>query len=178
MTRTFTLAAALGLAAASFAHAGDAAAPLTSDTIVEHFIASAKLGEARKICIGTAQECERKRNAPLEPLDMRVQFEYESAELTPTGARTLSAFAAALNDPRLEIATFKVEGHTDAHGDDAFNDDLSRRRAATVTQRLVALGVSPDRIEAVGYGESRPLGADGYAPENRRVEARMILPRD
>ena len=171
-----TLIAAMGLSLA--ATAGAYAADYSTNGIVEHFISSAKLGEARKICIGTAQECQRKAEAPLEPLDMRVQFEYESAELTPEGARTLSAFADALNDPRLEIATFRVEGHTDAHGEDAFNQDLSTRRAATVTQRLVSLGVSADRIEAVGYGETKPLAADAFAAENRRVEARMVLPRD
>ena len=107
---------------------------------------------------------------------MQVNFEYNSDVLTPEARETLAEFAKGLNDPRLEIATFDVEGHTDAYGGDAFNMDLSNRRAAVVSETLASLGVNPSRITAHGAGESKPIAADPYDPMNRRVNARIVLP--
>ena len=143
---------------------------------VQFFIESAELGQARALCIGTRQECEAKQNAPLASRDMKVNFEYNSATLTPEAREELKHFAAAVNDYRLAIATFKVEGHTDAHGGNDFNYDLSTRRAQAVTETLVSYGVDPARIEAQGFGESAPVSSDPYAPENRRVETRLVMP--
>lgn len=149
-----------------------------AEQIVQHFIKSAKLGEARAICIGTDQECKAKTEAPLEEIDMRVNFELNSARLTSDAKETLEQFATALNDPRLEIATFEVDGHTDARGTKIFNDQLSIERAKTVADTLINLGVSKDRIKTHGYGMSKPLNSDPFADVNRRVEARMVLPKD
>ena len=70
-----------------------------------------------------------------------------------------------------------VEGHTDSVGTDAYNQGLSERRANAVRDVLVnQYGLSPDRVNAAGYGESRPVAdnatADGRAI-NRRVEAEV-----
>ena len=166
----------LGIAAAVLLVSPALAQPaMTADEIVEKFIASADLGADRAICIGTAEECSAQPKAPAS-LDMRVTFELDSAVLTSDAEATLREFARALNDPRLSIASFKVEGHTDARGSDAYNAELSERRADTVTARLIDLGVEPDRIEARGFGESRPVATDPFDPDNRRVEARMVLP--
>lgn len=147
----------------------------TADEIVQRFIAAADLGDQRAICIGTEQECS---SAPAVPAtqDMKVTFELDSAVLTSEAERALETFAEAFNDPRLRVATFKVEGHTDARGSDDYNVELSERRADAVTARLVSLGVEPTRIEARGFGEARPLSNDPFAPDNRRVEARMVMP--
>ncbi|MCZ7687650.1 MAG: OmpA family protein [Sandaracinaceae bacterium] len=53
-----------------------------------------------------------------------------------------------------------VEGHTDDRGTDEHNLDLSRRRAASVVRFLVENGVAEDRLEAQGFGRSRPPTAD------------------
>jgi OmpA-OmpF porin, OOP family len=148
----------------------------TAEEIVQMFIKSADLGKARAICIGSAEECAAKADAPAEPVNMQVNFEYNSDILTPEARETLAEFAKGLNDPRLEVATFDVEGHTDAYGGDAFNMDLSKRRAAVVSDTLASLGVDPSRIKATGVGESKPVSADPFDPANRRVNARIVLP--
>ncbi|MCQ4347227.1 OmpA family protein [Pseudomonas stutzeri] len=71
--------------------------------------------------------------------------------------------------------TTVVEGHTDSVGPDAYNQRLSERRANAVRSVLVnEYGVASERVDAIGYGESRPV-ADNATPEgraiNRRVEA-------
>jgi outer membrane protein OmpA-like peptidoglycan-associated protein len=67
----------------------------------------------------------------------------------------------------------RIEGHTDDVGDAFANLDLSQRRADAVRAYLIARGVEPDRLLAVGHGESRPVvaGTDEAARgTNRRVE--------
>ena len=67
----------------------------------------------------------------------------------------------------------RIEGHTDSRGSNSANMDLSDRRAASVRDYLVERGVESDRLDSIGYGESRPIDR-GENPEawamNRRVE--------
>jgi len=66
--------------------------------------------------------------------------------------------------------TFVIEGHTDAKGTEAYNLDLSNRRAQSVANYLVSQGVSTDRLESKGLGFNQlyyPQRPE--APENRRV---------
>lgn len=103
--------------------------------------------------------------------DLRVTFVTGSAELTESGQREAQKFASALSSPLLQGMRFTIEGHTDAVGSRAANQDLSRRRAAAVVDYLVGKGVDRSRFDAVGYGADRPL--DGISPVaalNRRVE--------
>ena len=71
----------------------------------------------------------------------------------------------------------RVEGHTDSQGDDAYNLELSQRRAQAVVDYLVGKGVDRARLQAKGFGEARPLAdnrtRDGRA-ENRRVVFTII----
>jgi outer membrane protein OmpA-like peptidoglycan-associated protein len=64
-------------------------------------------------------------------------------------------------------------GHTDSQGTDSYNQDLSRRRAASVASYLESHGVSSARVEATGRGETEPIATNdtevGRA-QNRRVE--------
>lgn len=67
----------------------------------------------------------------------------------------------------------RIEGHTDSAGDDARNQTLSERRAAAVRDALLARGVDAKRVEAVGYGETRPIADNGTPAgrqKNRRIE--------
>jgi outer membrane protein OmpA-like peptidoglycan-associated protein len=144
---------------------------LTSEGVVEFMQQEIiDLGKTRGICVGTAEEC-----APRPPkgLDMLVTFELNSADLTPDARENLSVFAEALNDDRLATARFVVEGHTDARGTDSLNDALSEARAASVKAYLTELGVSDERLTAIGLGKTQPRTADAFAPENRRVELRI-----
>ena len=103
--------------------------------------------------------------------DLRVTFVTGSSELTEAGQREAQKFAAALGSPLLQGMRFTIEGHTDAVGSRAANQDLSRRRAAAVVDYLVGKGVDRSRFDAVGYGADRPLdGISAVAALNRRVE--------
>jgi outer membrane protein OmpA-like peptidoglycan-associated protein len=105
-----------------------------------------------------------------------VLFASGKAELLPASANRLEEVARALQKAESPIV---VEGHTDARGTEALNEELSRQRAEAVRGFLVSRGVPADRIEARGLGEYRPVAnntsAEGRA-NNRRVE--IILPRN
>jgi outer membrane protein OmpA-like peptidoglycan-associated protein len=110
-------------------------------------------------------------------LGSEVLFETGSADLRPGAHDRLRAIAAALeHQPDRQII---IEGHTDARGNDASNERLSRARAEAVERFLLDNGVPSARIRAFGRGESEPI-ADNRSPEgraeNRRVEIE-IAPR-
>jgi large repetitive protein len=76
-----------------------------------------------------------------------------------------------------EVKKVLVEGHTDDRGDDAFNLDLSKRRAASVARYLIDHGVSADRLASEGYGETKPIApnlTNKGREQNRRVELRIV----
>jgi len=164
----FGIAAVILLPAAE----GRAQPAYTPDQVVEYLINSVDLGAARAICIGTAQECAIE---PPRGLDMMVNFPLDSADLTPEARDSLTVFAKALQDDRLRIARFVVEGHTDALGSESYNQTLSERRAAAVAEYLTGLGVAAERLSALGHGQSSPRTADPFDPTNRRVELRIDL---
>jgi outer membrane protein OmpA-like peptidoglycan-associated protein len=98
-------------------------------------------------------------------------FATASADLRPGATATLDAMLASVSkDPNHRIV---VEGHTDSKGTDAFNRDLSQRRAEAVRQYFIAHGVAAQRITAVGKGENGPIADNGTAQgrkQNRRVD--------
>ena len=147
--------------------------PYTPETIVEALIATADLGASRAVCIGTRADCTPQED--VAGLDMRVGFDFDSARLTSAAQAALDVFAEALRDPRLEAADFLIEGHTDAHGPETYNMDLSQRRAAAVRDFLSAQGIDADRLDAVGLGQSQPRLPDPLDGGNRRVELRAAL---
>ncbi|HSW13560.1 MAG TPA: OmpA family protein [Solimonas sp.] len=104
-----------------------------------------------------------------------ASFGRGQAELAPAAGERLSALAAVLKQyPKRSLV---VEGHTDSHGRDLDNLELSQRRADAVKAALVTAGVEAARISAIGRGENNPLGdnatEDGRR-QNRRVE--VLLP--
>ncbi len=104
-----------------------------------------------------------------------VQFEFNRADLKDTSTATLDRVAASLMAwPEIRV---EVGGHTDSRGRDAYNLDLSTRRAAAVRDYLIQRGVPADQLTSHGYGETRPVAdndtEDGRA-RNRRVELRRI----
>lgn len=100
-----------------------------------------------------------------------INFERAKADLTQDSAETLRELADIANAcPAFRI---EIEGHTDAEGTDERNQRLSDRRARAVAEFLVGAGVSSRRLDAVGYGATRPI-ADNNSEEgrarNRRIE--------
>jgi outer membrane protein OmpA-like peptidoglycan-associated protein len=87
--------------------------------------------------------------------DMRIQFEFASAELTQSARQVLDELGAALQSDELSAFQFSLVGHTDAVGSDAANLELSQQRARAVKDYLVGqFGIDPARLEASGAGES------------------------
>lgn len=105
-------------------------------------------------------------------LDGAVLFVSGKSELLPLARRKLDDVAKALSDMD-ESQKIVVEGHTDSNGNDETNLRLSQTRAESVRAYLISKGVKPERITAVGKGETTPIApndtAEGRA-NNRRVE--------
>jgi peptidoglycan-associated lipoprotein len=103
--------------------------------------------------------------------DRIVYFDFDSAEIRPESRTIIESNARTLAGNR-RIVT-QLEGHTDDRGSREYNIALGERRANAVRQVMIALGVSPQQIRVVSYGEERPVatGQDeqNYAL-NRRVE--------
>lgn len=104
----------------------------------------------------------------------RVVFETAKATLLPESYPILDEAVATLKkNPDLRI---EVAGHTDSRGTDAYNQDLSERRALTVLRYLQERGVT-NELTSHGYGESQPIAdnaTDGGRQENRRVGLRIL----
>ena len=116
----------------------------TSEDIVKFFESDAGLGATRGICIGTEEQCGAKNQAAAPAgLDMLVNFELNSAELTPDARAMLNEFVKALKDERLRQRRFVVEGHTDASGSETYNSGLSERRAHSVTAESGTVAAVP-----------------------------------
>ena len=102
---------------------------------------------------------------------MQINFEYNSAEIAGSSAKTMATLAQALSSKQLDGRKFAVIGHTDASGSAGYNKALSDRRAAAVRRYLMENGVAATRLRASGKGESQLLNKDEPdASENRRVE--------
>lgn len=107
---------------------------------------------------------------PPPSLSLAIQFEANSVQVRPESGRVLGNLVAAMQSPELKGVRFAIEGHTDARGQPAANRQLSQQRAEEVRLYLIALGVHPARLKAVGKGASEPVNPrDPNAPENRRV---------
>ncbi|GCL63110.1 OmpA family protein [Pseudaquabacterium pictum] len=110
-------------------------------------------------------------------IDLVVPFDFDSARLQAASRPQLQRLAEAMNSPRLVATRFKVQGHTDAKGAAAYNDDLSARRARAVADFLQTQGVTVDRLQAEGKGASELLDpARPESPDNRRVRIVAMEP--
>ena len=100
-----------------------------------------------------------------------ILFDFDSAALRSTSRDELREMAEVFN--RYDDTTIVVAGHTDSTGSAAYNKRLSERRANAVSNYLDAIGVSGSRLDAYGYGESKPKSSNETSSgrqRNRRVE--------
>ncbi|MBN1240610.1 MAG: OmpA family protein [Gammaproteobacteria bacterium] len=104
-----------------------------------------------------------------------VNFELNSAQLTPGASETLRRVAESLRgEPNLRA---EIAGHTDSSGADDYNMRLSQQRAESVREFLISQGVEADRLRARGYGETQPVAGndtESGRAMNRRVEFRVV----
>jgi outer membrane protein OmpA-like peptidoglycan-associated protein len=104
-----------------------------------------------------------------------VNFDDNKDALRPDAAAILDDAVATLKRyPGLKV---EIAGHTDSRNSDAYNLELSQRRAETVLNYFVSQGIEADRLAARGYGEAEPIADNGTRDgrfKNRRVELRSL----
>jgi len=109
-------------------------------------------------------------------LNGSVHFDTDKAIIKPESFPLLDEVVGVLSK-HPELAHVRVEGHTDNRGTWAYNQDLSKRRAASVVEYLVSHGIDRKRMLSAGYGFDRPIADNGTAlgrAKNRRVEFRLL----
>jgi outer membrane protein OmpA-like peptidoglycan-associated protein len=118
--------------------------------------------------------------APPPPVHKRiilrgVHFDFDKSAIREDSRPVLDEAVEVLKEnPNVRIS---VEGHTDNVGSDLYNEKLSVRRAEAVFRYLVNHGIAPERMEVVGYGESRPVAdnaTESGRAQNRRVELHVV----
>jgi outer membrane protein OmpA-like peptidoglycan-associated protein len=100
-----------------------------------------------------------------------VLFDTDEATLKPGATEIITRLADFLS--RNETTRIRVEGHTDSTGDDAYNTELSRRRAQAVADALMTRSIPGNRVEVIGRGEGFPVATNDTSAgrqQNRRVE--------
>lgn len=124
---------------------------------------------------GTGVEVTRQDNNIVLTMPDAITFDTAQSGVKPQFYGVLNNLASTLNqfpETRVQIA-----GHTDNVGSDASNLQLSQQRANSVRTYLASTGVAAQRMQAVGYGESRPIAdnsSDYGRAQNRRVEVTLI----
>jgi outer membrane protein OmpA-like peptidoglycan-associated protein len=105
-------------------------------------------------------------------IDLEITFDYNSATISRKAVPAVTALGKALTNPDLKGTTFVLAGHTDAKGGDAYNQDLSERRADSLKKYLMEkYGIAAADLVTVGYGKTKLKNADNpAADENRRVQ--------
>jgi outer membrane protein OmpA-like peptidoglycan-associated protein len=105
-------------------------------------------------------------------IDLDINFDYNSDRVSARSLPSVQALGRALANPELKGSTFIVAGHTDAAGSDAYNQDLSERRADSIKRYLVEKsGIPAADLVTVGYGKTKLKDpANPLAEVNRRVQ--------
>jgi outer membrane protein OmpA-like peptidoglycan-associated protein len=105
-------------------------------------------------------------------IDLDIQFDYNSAEISKTSMTSVKELGKALSNPDLKGSTFVVAGHTDAIGGEEYNQGLSERRAESIKRYLTEkYGIAGTDLVTVGYGKTKPKDTNApMDPINRRVQ--------
>jgi len=105
-------------------------------------------------------------------IDLEINFDYNSDRVSAKSLPSVQALGRALANPDLKGSTFIVAGHTDAAGSDAYNQELSERRADSIKRYLVEKsGISSTDLVTAGYGKTKLKDpANPLADVNRRVQ--------
>ncbi len=142
--------------------------------------APAKVDESAKLTQPTLSEEELFLSKSLDqinqekPLTM-IFFEFDKYDIRPDAKPVLEQDAAWLN--KFKTAKVLIEGHADERGTEDYNLALGEKRAKSVMDYLVSMGIAPDRMKVISYGKSQPLdpGHDEAAwQRNRRAQFLVI----
>jgi outer membrane protein OmpA-like peptidoglycan-associated protein len=135
------------------------------------FVNTLRNRKTRSLSIGERQEI-AELAATKPKIDLEIQFDYNSADISKNSVTAVQELGKALSDASLKGSTFVVAGHTDAIGGEAYNQDLSERRADTIKKYLTEkYGITGSDLVTVGYGKTKPKDANApMDPANRRVQ--------
>ncbi|HEY7471442.1 MAG TPA: peptidoglycan-associated lipoprotein Pal [Gemmatimonadota bacterium] len=121
------------------------------------------------------EEARRAREAAYSSIQAPIYFDFDRSDLREDARQTLQAKAEALRQfPDIRI---RIEGHCDERGTVEYNLALGERRADAARAYLVDLGIDPDRMTTISYGEERPAVEgqnEGAWSQNRRDEFVVI----
>lgn len=152
---------------------GLAAAPV--DTAAQSkeasFVDTLRNRKTRSLSLGERQEIAE--IAATKPrIDLEIHFDYNSADISKESTQAVQELGKALSNASLKGSTFVVAGHTDAQGGEAYNQDLSERRADTIKKYLTdKYGIAGANLVTVGYGKTQPKDPNApMDPTNRRVQ--------
>ena len=108
-------------------------------------------------------------------IKQQVHFASAKYKVLPDSFTLLDEVALVLRDyPAMRVS---VEGHTDSVGAEAMNMKLSQARAEAVQAYLVKKGIAEERLEAIGFGPTKPIASNKTEPgrtQNRRTEFRIV----
>jgi outer membrane protein OmpA-like peptidoglycan-associated protein len=135
------------------------------------FVDSLRNRPTRSLSLGERQEI-AELAASRPQIDLEIQFDFNSADIRRGSTQAVQELGKALSNPGLKGSTFVVAGHTDAVGGEAYNQELSERRADTIKRHLVErYGINGANLVTVGYGKSKPKDPNApLDPANRRVQ--------
>jgi outer membrane protein OmpA-like peptidoglycan-associated protein len=136
-----------------------------------NFVETLRNRKTRSLSLGEREEIAQ--IASTKPnIDLDIQFDYNSADIRKASLPAAQELGKALSNPSLKGSTFVVAGHTDAIGGEAYNQDLSERRADTIKRFLIDnYGINGTDLVTVGYGKDKPKDPNApMDPINRRVQ--------
>jgi peptidoglycan-associated lipoprotein len=169
-----TLAALLAAGCAKTATVPIAAEPAArvTPTAAEH---PTDIGHTREPAVAVAP-IQQMAPKPAAAVDLqRIQFDFDRYVLTPQARDILAGNAAYLKaHPEIKVV---IDGYCDDRGSDEYNLALGERRALAAKQFIISLGVPPESLSTISYGEENPLDAgnhEGAWAKNRRAEFRII----
>jgi peptidoglycan-associated lipoprotein len=129
--------------------------------------------QARDDAARRAREAQAQRDR--DALTEKVYFEFDQAELSSRATATLDAKVPVLKaHPAVHV---RIAGNADDRGTDQYNLALGQRRAAAVQRYLEARGVSAAQLDAISFGEQRPVCSQDAEPcwgQNRRDEFEIV----
>ena len=130
----------------------------------------------------TADYQEVNKDVALKKIDIgksivlrNIFFDFDKSSIRPESANELDRLIKLLNDNytlRIELGS-----HTDSKGSDDYNMKLSENRSKSVVDYLITKGIAANRLEAKGYGETKPIATndtDAGRQENRRTEFKIL----
>jgi outer membrane protein OmpA-like peptidoglycan-associated protein len=140
-------------------------------TAEDHFVQTIRNRATRSLSLDEREEIATiARDKP--NIDLEINFDYNSADISAKSLPTAQALGRALTNPDLKGSTFVVAGYTDAAGGEAYNQDLSERRADAIKRYLTdKFSIPGPDLVTVGYGKTKLKDpADPLSGVNRRVQ--------